>query len=80
MELGVVWTSGRGCTVSGGLVGGGFWDAYRTLVGSDIQFWTNGFNISIVDNLDGSETVTDRDNTPTQDLTGKRFARIQVSP
>ena len=28
MEQGVVWTSGRGCTVSGGLVGGGFWDAY----------------------------------------------------
>ena len=48
--------------------------------GSDIQFWTNGFNVSIVDNLDGSEKVTDRDNTSTQDLTGKRFARIQVSP
>ena len=47
---------------------------------SELKFWTNGFNISIVDNLDGSETVTDRDNTPTQDLTGKRFARIQVSP
>ena len=29
MEQGVVWTSGRGCTVSGGLVGGGFWDAYE---------------------------------------------------
>ena len=28
MEQGVVWTSRRGCTVSGGLVGGGFWDVY----------------------------------------------------
>ncbi len=26
---GGIWTSRRGCTVSGGMVGGGFWDAYR---------------------------------------------------
>ena len=25
---GVVWTSRRGCTASGGWIGGGFWDAY----------------------------------------------------
>ena len=24
----MVWTSQRGCTVSGGWIGGGFWDAY----------------------------------------------------
>ena len=28
MDWGVVWTSRRGCTVSGGWIGGGFWDAY----------------------------------------------------
>jgi hypothetical protein len=27
---GVVWTSGRGCSVNGGLVGGEFWDIYRS--------------------------------------------------
>ena len=46
MEQGVVWTSGRGCTVSGGLVGGGFWDAYdiRTADAKDpaIRSWRAG--------------------------------------
>jgi hypothetical protein len=31
MDRGVVWTSRRGCTVSGGWIGGGFWDAYQYL-------------------------------------------------
>jgi hypothetical protein len=47
---------------------------------SDIAYWNTGFHVSTVDNLDGSETVVSRDNTPTQDLTGRRFARIQVRP
>ena len=29
MERDGIWTSRRGCTVSGGWVGGGFWDAYE---------------------------------------------------
>ena len=54
--------------------------AFNPQFGSDNVNWTNGLNISTVDNLDASETVTDRDNTPTQDLLGRRFARVRVGP
>lgn len=48
--------------------------------GSDAANFTLGVNVSTVDNLDGSETVTDRDNTTFQDLMGRRFARVRVGP
>jgi hypothetical protein len=48
MEQGVVWTSRRGCTVSGRLVGGGFWDAYYSLL-NDEQEGLNRFAASVKD-------------------------------
>ena len=36
-------------------------------------------NVGTVDTLDGSEMVVSRDNTPTQDQLGRRFARVRVS-